>query len=131
MLFGLFQGGFKFLPPSNIHTFVRDIKVLGVPLRSISFTSSFLLVTLDNDVQHIDAFSKLGDMKVAFEILTCCFAQMPYYFLHFPPPTPRFLVPTGLFLFDPHSHIWETFKAKFFGMSGGSIGLLTSFSSHL
>jgi hypothetical protein len=47
---------------------------LGVPLGFFSFTSSFLQDALDNDVHYIHALHRLGDVKVAFEIFTFCFA---------------------------------------------------------
>jgi len=41
---------------------------------------------LDDDVQHIDAFPRLGDVRVAFEILIHCFIKrFYYYFRSFPP----------------------------------------------
>ncbi len=46
---GLFLG---FLPPSSFCTPVGGIKILDVPLKSLSFTS-FLTNVLDDDVHHI------------------------------------------------------------------------------
>ncbi len=45
-------------------------------------------------------------------------------------PTFGFSMPTNLFLFNLHLHIWETFRAKFFGVSKGSPSLLINFFSH-
>jgi hypothetical protein len=52
----------KFLPPLGFYSLIGGIRVLGVPLRSLSFTSFFLQEALDNDVQHMDALLKLGDL---------------------------------------------------------------------
>jgi len=60
--------------------------VLGVLLGLFSFTSFFLHDILDNDVQHINAFPKLGDVQLAFGIFTRCFSQKPYCFLRYLPP---------------------------------------------
>ncbi len=51
-----FFASIKFLYP------YWGIKVLGVPLGSLSFTSFFLQEALDNDVQHMDALPKLEDV---------------------------------------------------------------------
>ncbi len=51
-----------FLLLSSFCTLVKGIRVLGVPLGSFSFTSSFLKDALDNGIQHIDAFPMLGDV---------------------------------------------------------------------
>jgi len=40
---------------------------------------------LNNDVQHIDALSKVGDVQVAFGIFIR-FMRRPYYLCHFFPP---------------------------------------------
>jgi hypothetical protein len=53
---------------------IGGIKVLGVPLESFSFTSFFFQDILDDDVQHIDVFLRLGDVQVAFGIFIHCFA---------------------------------------------------------
>ncbi len=73
----------RFSPTSGFCTLVEGIKVLGVPLGSFSFTSFFFQDAFDNVVQHIDVFFKLGDVQVAFGILTPCFTQRPYYLFHF------------------------------------------------
>ncbi len=63
-----------FSPPLNLCIPIGGISILGVPLGFFSFTSSFLQDALDNDVHYIHALHRLGDVKVAFEIFTFCFA---------------------------------------------------------
>jgi hypothetical protein len=46
-------------------------------------------------------------------------------------PTFEFSMPNNLLSFDPHSLIWESFKTRFFEMSGSSSSLSSNFSSHL
>jgi hypothetical protein len=58
---------------SSLCTPIGGIRVLGVPLESHSFTSSFFQDVLDDDVQHINAFLILGDVQVAFGIFIRCF----------------------------------------------------------
>ncbi len=70
--------GFSFL--LSLCTLIRGIMVLGVLLGLFSFTSFFLHDILDNDVQHMNAFPKLGDVQLALGIFICCFSQKPYYF---------------------------------------------------
>jgi hypothetical protein len=52
----------NFSPPLGFYTLVGGIRVLGVSLGSLSFTSFFLQEALDDDIQHIDAFHELGDL---------------------------------------------------------------------
>jgi hypothetical protein len=59
---------------------------LGIPFRFISFDLSFLQDTLDEDVHHVDALSRLGDVQLTFEILfqflpkkLICFVFSPCY----------------------------------------------------
>lgn len=52
----------NFSPPLSFYTFVRGIRVLGVPLGSLSFTSFFFHEALDDDIQHIDALHELRDL---------------------------------------------------------------------
>lgn len=60
--------------------------VLGVLLGLFSFISFFLHDILDDDVQHINAFPKLGDVQLALGIFICCFPQKSYYFFRYFPP---------------------------------------------
>jgi hypothetical protein len=59
---------------------------LGVPLRTSSFTSSFIKNALLEDVRHVDLLFKMGDVQVAFGILTHYFVQRPSYLLLCTPP---------------------------------------------
>jgi hypothetical protein len=52
----------SFSPPLGFYTLVEGIKVLGVSLGSLSFTSFFLKEALDDDIQHIDALHESGDL---------------------------------------------------------------------
>jgi hypothetical protein len=61
------------LPPSQFNTPLKGIKVFGVPFSTSSFKSSFTKYTLLENVQHVDLFPKLGDVQIAFEILTHCY----------------------------------------------------------
>ncbi len=60
--------------------------VLGVPLGSFSITCFFFHDVVNDDVQHIDALLRLGDVQVAFGIVVRCFMQRPYYLPHSFPP---------------------------------------------
>jgi hypothetical protein len=53
----------------------EGIKVLGVPLNTSSFKSSSSKMSFLNDVWHVDLFLIVGDVHVAFKILTHCFLQ--------------------------------------------------------
>jgi hypothetical protein len=55
------------LPPnfntqSQFTTPFEGIKILGVPLGTITFTSSFIKEALQQDVQHVDLFLRMGDV---------------------------------------------------------------------
>jgi len=50
----------RFSLPSSLCTPIGGIRVLGVPLGSLSFMSFVFQNVLDNDVQHIDALFKWG-----------------------------------------------------------------------
>jgi hypothetical protein len=46
---------------------------LGVLLGTLIFTSSFIKNIMLKDVEYVDFFPKMGDVQMAFGILTCCF----------------------------------------------------------
>jgi len=89
----------------------------------------------DDDVQHINALPRLGNVHVAFGVLIHCFAYRCYYFFVFS-PIPIFLAATTFLWFNFHFCIWETHKAKlcpnvpivhwqaFFPISRGEISLV-------
>jgi hypothetical protein len=57
--FGLppnFNTPFQFTTPSE------GIKVMGVLLNTITFTSPFIKEVLQKDVQHVDLFPRMGDV---------------------------------------------------------------------
>jgi hypothetical protein len=66
---------FDFNTPSQFTTPLQGIKILGVPLGTSSFTSSFIKYVLLKGVQHVDLFLRMGDVHVAFGILTHYFLQ--------------------------------------------------------
>ncbi len=81
----------NFDTPSQFSTPLEGIKVLGVPLGTSSFKSSFIKDTLLEDIQHVDILFRLGDVQIAFGILTHCYAEQPSYLLHCTPPSPTFI----------------------------------------
>ncbi len=52
----------RFSPSLGFYIPTRGVRVLGVPLGSFSFIFSFFKEALDDDVQHIDALPRLGDV---------------------------------------------------------------------
>jgi hypothetical protein len=69
---GLLLGFFLQL---GFYTPIEGIRVLGVLLESLYFTSSLSKDALDDEVQHINAFPSLGDVYVTFGILISYFVQ--------------------------------------------------------
>jgi hypothetical protein len=65
------------------------MKILGVPLNTSSFISSFIKYTLFKDVRHVDLLLRFGDVHVTFGILIHYFVQWPSYLLHC---TPSFFI---------------------------------------
>jgi len=59
-----------FVTSSKFNTPLEKIKILGVPLGTSSFTSSFIKNAFKKDVQHIDLFPRMGDVQITYEILT-------------------------------------------------------------
>jgi len=49
------------------NTSLKGIRVLGVPLGTSSFTSSFIKDVVLEDVQHVGFLLIMGDVQVAFE----------------------------------------------------------------
>jgi hypothetical protein len=82
---------FDFNTPSQFTTLLKGIRVLGVPLGTSSFTLSFIKYALVKDVHHVDFFLRMGDVLLAFGILTYYFIQRPSYFLRFTPPSSTFI----------------------------------------
>jgi hypothetical protein len=62
------------------------------------------------DVRHVDAFSRLGDVVVAFGIFFRCFTQGPYYLFHY-------------FLFFSSFHANSTFVFNLVGIFTKVYGL--------
>jgi len=75
--------------PLDFNTPSQRINVLEVPLGTLTFTSSFIRDALLEDVRHVDLLLKMGDVHVAFGILTC-FMQCPLYFLRYTLPSSTF-----------------------------------------
>jgi len=101
----------RFLPPSSFYTPIKGIRVLGVLLGSISFTSYFLRDVLDYDVQHIDVFQRLGMCMWHFEFPFVSHKGRITFFVFY---SHFHIFNANLLLFDFHSLIWKTFKARFF-----------------
>jgi hypothetical protein len=59
----------SFTPFHGFCCLPNNIKVLRVSFGLVAFSSSFLQGVLDEDVYHVDALLKLGDVHVAFGIL--------------------------------------------------------------
>ncbi len=72
-------------PPSE------GIKILGVPLGTFIFTSSFIKDAMLENVQHMDLLPIMGDVQITFGILTHCFVQQPSSFLQCTPPSSTFI----------------------------------------
>jgi len=92
------------------------MEVLGVLLDTLTFTSSFIKDSLQEDAGHVDLLIRMGDVQVAFGILIHCFIQRPSYFLWCTPPFSTFI--KSLISFD----------FSFFQMFGHLLGL-SSFDS--
>ncbi len=60
---------------SQFNNPLERIVILGFPLDTSSFTSSFIKYAMLEDVQHIVLFPKLYNVQVAFRILTRYFMQ--------------------------------------------------------
>jgi hypothetical protein len=102
-------------------------------LGTSSFTSSFI-----KDVQHVDLFYKMGDIKVTFEILIHCFMQWPSFFLRctfFSSTFIKTLISFDSLLFQLFGHLLGprffdslkgllTHKQLFFTITFGGIGLI-------
>jgi len=71
----------NFDTPSLFNTPLEGIRVLGFPLGISSFTSSFIKDVLLKDVQHVDLLHGMGDVQVAFRILSHYFMQWLLYLL--------------------------------------------------
>jgi hypothetical protein len=76
-----FNLSLNFDTPSQFNTPSKGIKVLRVPLGISSFTSSFIKNVMLKDVWHVDLLPIMGDVQVAFKIITHCFVQQPSYVL--------------------------------------------------
>jgi hypothetical protein len=66
------------------------MKILRVPLGTLTFTSSFIKDALLEDIQHVELFPRMGDVQIAFGILIHCFVQHPSYLLWCTPPSSTF-----------------------------------------
>ncbi len=94
--------------PSLFTTPFEKIRVLGVSLGTLTFTSSFIKYALLEDVRHVDLLLKMGDVQMAFGILTHCFVQHPLYFLWCTPPSSIFTkshISFDSYLFQMFGHL--------------------------
>ncbi len=78
-------------PHPSLPPYQKEIRVLGIPLDISSITSSFIKDAMLEDVWHVDLFIKMGDVQVAFEILTHYFMQQFSYLLWCTPPSSTFI----------------------------------------
>ncbi len=92
----------NFNTPSQFTTPTKGIKVLGVPLGTITFTSSFIKKTLQKYARHVDLLLRMGDVQVAFVILTPCFMQRLSYILQCTLPSSTFIKSLISFDFSLH-----------------------------
>jgi len=76
---------------SQFTTPSKGIRVLGIPLGISSFTSSFIKDAFLKDIQNVNLLLKMGDVQVAFGILTHCFMQQSSYHLQCTPPSSIFI----------------------------------------
>jgi hypothetical protein len=53
---------FDFNTPSQFTTPIKRIRILGVPLGTSSFTSSFIKDVMVENVQHVDLLLRMGDV---------------------------------------------------------------------
>ncbi len=81
--------------PLDFNTPSEGIRILGVLLGTLTFTSSFIKNALLKDVWHVDLLLRMGDVQVVVGILIHCFMQHPLYFLWRTPPFSTF---TGSFI---------------------------------
>ncbi len=58
---------------------------------TITFTSSFIKDAMLKNIQHVDLLPIMGDIQMAFGILTHCFVQCPSYFLQCTPSSSTFI----------------------------------------
>ncbi len=64
---------------------------MGILLGTLTFTSSFIKNASLKDAQHVDLFLQMGDVQMAFGIITCCFMQHPSCLLWCTPPSFTFI----------------------------------------
>ncbi len=81
----------NFNTPSQFTIPLKGIKIFKVPLGTSSLTSSFIKDTLLKDIQHVDLFFRMGDVQIAFGILTHFFMQWSLCFLQCTPPSSTFI----------------------------------------
>ncbi len=73
------------LPP------IRRNQSLGGSIGHLAFTSSFVKDAMLKYVWYVEFLLIMGDVKVAFKILTHYFMQWPSYFLWCTPPSSTFI----------------------------------------
>ncbi len=101
-----------FNTPSQFTTPLKGIRVLGVPLGTSTFTSSFIKNAMLKYVKHVDFPPKIGDVHITFGSLIR-FMQCPSYLLQYTPPSSTF---TKSFFFQlfPLSSVLTPFGSKIF-----------------
>jgi len=90
-----------FILPTKFYCPLSNIKILGVPFGSISFTSSFLQEVLGKDVWHVNVFLILRDVYVTFDFFLDV-SPISLLFCFGASPLSRFLKSTCYFLLHPN-----------------------------
>ncbi len=96
----------NFNTPSQFTTPFEWIKVVGVSLGIVTFTSSFIKKVLQEDAQHVDLFPRMDDVHVAFGI------QM--YLLQCTPPFSTFIKSFISFDYSLHKMFWRLLGPRSF-----------------
>ncbi len=63
----------NFNTPSQFTIPPKRIRVLGVPLGTSSFTSSFIKDPMLEDVRHVNLLLAMSDVQITFRIIIHCF----------------------------------------------------------
>ncbi len=81
---------------------------------TVTFTSPFIKKTIQEDVRHVDPFLIMGDVHVAFGILTRCFVQCPSYLLRYTSPSSTFTESFISFDYSLHKMFGHLFGLRSF-----------------
>ena len=93
--------------------------MLGAPLGSEEFVSTFVRSALEEETRDLDMLPRLGDPQVAFRLLTMVFARRPSYLTRVCPPASYVLEQL------------ECYDARMMSTLGSLLGLGNSSRQHL